>query len=94
MILLNSEIIEIKKIMRSYKDLHNSLNLYEKKLEEFLNSEKKDPNEVTDLGLKIRICINNLTMERARELKFSQLLENKYGQGELDIATLEYKKIF
>jgi len=95
MILSNLEIIEIKEIMRSYKDLHDSLNLYEKKLEFFLNSERKDPNEVLELGSKIRSCINNLTEERERELRFSQSLEEKYGQGELDIATLEYKtKIF
>jgi hypothetical protein len=95
MILSNLEIIEIKEIMRSYKDLHDSLNLYEKKLEFFLNSERKDPNEVLELGSKIRSCINKLTEERERELRFSQSLEEKYGQGELDIATLEYKtKIF
>ena len=94
MILSNLEIIEIKEIMRSYKDLHDSLNLYEKKLEFFLNSERKDPNGVLELGSKIRSCINKLTEERERELRFSQSLEEKYGQGELDIATLEYKKIF
>lgn len=94
MILSNLEIIEIKEIMKSYKDLHDSLNLYEKKLDFFLNSERKDPNGVLELGSKIRSCINKLTEERERELKFSQSLEEKYGQGELDIATLEYKKIF
>ena len=94
MILSNLEIIEIKEIMRSYKDLHDSLNLYEKKLDFFLNSERKDPNGVLELGSKIRSCINKLTEERERELRFSQSLEEKYGQGELDIATLEYKKIF
>ena len=94
MILSNLEIIEIKEIMRSYKDLHDSLNLYEKKLEFFLNSERKDPNGVLELGSKIRSCINKLTEERERESRFSQSLEEKYGQGELDIATLEYKKIF
>ena len=95
MILSNLEIIEIKEIMRSYKDLHDSLNLYEKKMEFFLNSERKDPNGVLELGSKIRSCINKLTEERERESRFSQSLEEKYGQGELDIATLEYKtKIF
>ena len=95
MILSNSEIIEIKEIMESYKDLHDSLNLYEKNLEEFSNSEGKDPNGVLEIGSKIRSCINKLTEERERELKFSQALEEKYGQGELDITTLEYKtKIF
>ncbi len=95
MILSNSEIIEIKEIMKSYKDLHDSLNLYEKKLEEFSNSEGKDPNRVLEIGSKIRSCINKLTEEREREFKFSQALEEKYGHGELDLATLEYKtKIF
>ena len=94
MILSNLEIIQIKEIMRSYKDLHDSLNLYEKKLDFFLNSERKDPNGVLELGSKIRSCINKLTEERERELRFSQSLEEKYGQGELDIATLVYKKIF
>jgi hypothetical protein len=95
MILSNSEIIEIKEIMKSYKDLHDSLNLYEKNLEEFSNSEGKDPNRVLEIGSKIRSCINKLTEEREREFKFSQALKEKYGQGELDITTLEYKtKIF
>ena len=77
--------------MKSYKDLHDSLNLYEKKLEGFSSSEDKNPEYVLELGSKIRNCISKLTEERERETNLSKKLESKYGPGELDIHTLEYK---
>ncbi len=91
MILSNSEIVEITSIMKSYKELHDSLNLYEKKLEGFTSSGEKDPAYILDLGSKIRNCISKLTEERERENNLSKMLEEKYGPGDLDVNTLEYK---
>jgi len=91
MILSNLEIVEITSIMKSYKELHDSLNFYEKKLEVFTSSGEKDPVYILDLGSKIRNCISKLTEERQRENNLSKMLEEKYGPGDLDVNTLEYK---
>ena len=39
----------------------------------------------------IKDCINRLNSERDKEKNLLSDLEKKYGKGEIDLATLEYK---
>lgn len=93
MILSQSEVLEIKEIMGSYKNLHDSLDLYEKNLESISTSET-DPGYILELGSKIRSCVDKLAKEREKESLLYRKLEEKYGPGELDVMTLEYKTVY
>jgi hypothetical protein len=83
---------KIKSIINNYKSIHQELNSYEKRLENMsLGIEEKLEDEIFLVGSKIKKCIKKLEDERILERKFYSSLEKKYGPGELDINTLEYK---
>ena len=87
---------KIKSRINNYRSIHQELNFYEKRLENMSSGiEEKLEDESLLVGGKIKRCIKKLEDERILERKFYASLEKKYGPGELDIATLEYKtKIF
>jgi hypothetical protein len=92
MILSEIEISQITSIMNNYRSIHNDLNLYEKSLNILeMDREEKDLDLVHSLGTKIRESVSRLNKERENEKDFFNLLSTKYGPGELDTNTLEYK---
>lgn len=89
--LSNHEKIAIQSIMNIYRKIHDSLNFYEKRLDELSNSNQKDAKEISYLGSKIRSCIDRLKKEREREHLLFKKMERKYGPGSFDPMNFEYK---
>jgi len=86
------EINQIGSIMNNYRSIHESLNFYEKNLGLMENGTiKKSKEEISSLGLKIKESISKLQQERAKEKDFFGFLEQKYGPGQFDVETFEYK---
>ena len=86
------EINQIGSIMDNYRSIHDSLNYYEKSLVMMENdSTQKTPDEIHSLGLKIKESISKLKQERDKEKDFFNFLKTKYGPGEFDVETFEYK---
>jgi hypothetical protein len=86
------EINQIGSIMDNYRSIHDSLNYYEKSLVLMENdSTQKTPDEIHSLGLKIKESIFKLKQERDKEKDFFNFLKTKYGPGEFDVETFEYK---
>ncbi len=80
-------------IVNNYRAIHDELNSYEKTLNGMSsNLEEKTEESIFYIRNKIKKCIDKLEFQRAEEKKFYQKLEKKYGPGELDINTLEYKR--
>lgn len=52
---------------------------------------KKSNEEISLIGLKIKENISKLQQERAKEKDFFGFLEEKYGPGQFDVETFEYK---
>jgi len=90
--LSTEEILDLKKIMENYRYIHEELNSYEKELDKIsTESIDKDPQEILKIGNEIRKCVEKLNGQRESEKIFLMSLENKYGPGELNPVTLEYK---
>ena len=52
---------------------------------------KKSKEEISSLSVKIKESISKLQQERAKEKDFFGFLEQKYGPGQFDVETFEYK---
>jgi hypothetical protein len=91
-----SEKEKIVLMVNNYRSIHDELNSYEKTLDRMTtNLEEKNEESIFSIRNGIKKCLDNLEFQRFEEKKFYDYLADKYGQGELDIATLEYKtKIF
>ena len=90
--LTKTEITQIGSIMNNYRSIHESLNFYEKNLGLMESGTiKKSGEEISSLGLKIKESISKLQQERAKEKDFFGFLEQKYGPGQFDVETFEYK---
>jgi len=90
--LTKTEISQIGSIMNSYRSIHESLNFYEKNLVLMEKGNiEKSRDEITSLGIKIKDSISKLQQERAKEKDFFCFLEQKYGPGQFDTETFEYK---
>ena len=90
--LTKTEIAQIGSIMNNYRSVHESLNFYEKNLglmEKGIIEKNRD--EISSLSIKIKETISKLQQERAKEKDFFGLLEQKYGPGQFDVETFEYK---
>jgi hypothetical protein len=85
----NIEKIELIEIIENYRILHKELDSYEQDLHN-IQSGKSD-KEISKVGGMIKDCINRLNSERNKEKDLLSDLEKKYGKGEIDLATLEYK---
>jgi hypothetical protein len=46
-----------------------------------------------DFSDKAQSLLNDLESKRAEELNFLETLTDKYGEGQIDIFTLKWKKI-
>lgn len=78
--------------MENFKKIHSELNHFEKVLESMEKKEiAKTPSLIAETRKKIEDCISRLYVEREKEKKLFSELEAKYGPGELDLNTLEYK---
>jgi hypothetical protein len=86
----NIEKIELVSIIENYRILHSELDSYEQDLHN-IQSGKSDKG-VSSIGMMIKDCINRLNSERRKEQNLLSDLEKKYGKGEIDLATLKYKK--
>jgi hypothetical protein len=76
----------------NYKSIHQELNSYEKSLENMTKGvEEKTEDKISYMGVKIKECISKLEQERKTEKEFFLLIQEKYGPGEFDIETFEYK---
>ena len=53
--------------------------------------EEKTEDKISYMGVKIKECISKLEQERKTEKEFFLLIQEKYGPGEFDIETFEYK---
>lgn len=90
--LTKTEISQIGSIMDNYRSIHESLNFYEKNLGLMENGTmKKSKEEISSLSVKIKESISKLQQERAKEKDFFGFLEQKYGPGQFDVETFEYK---
>jgi hypothetical protein len=90
--LTKTEISQIGSIMNSYRSIHESLNFYEKNLVLMEKGNiEKSRDEITSLGIKIKDSISKLKQEREKEKDFFDFLKTKYGPGEFDVETFEYK---
>jgi len=85
----NIEKIELVGIIENYRIMHVELDSYEQHLHN-IQSGKSD-QEISSIGEMIKNCINRLNSERNKEKNLLSDLEKKYGKGEIDLATLEYK---
>ena len=72
-----SELNEVKGIIKNYADLGDELRDVEKQISILLAKE----NEIRE----------RLTSNRQREFKFSEDIRKKYGDGFLNVETLEYQ---
>jgi|694.fasta_scaffold07185_11 GTPase involved in cell partitioning and DNA repair len=83
---------KIRSIVDNYKSIHQELNSYEKSLENMTKGvEEKTEDKISYMGVKIKECISKLEQERKTEKEFFLLIQEKYGPGEFDIETFEYK---
>jgi hypothetical protein len=83
---------KIRSIVDNYKSIHQELNSYEKSLENMTKGvEEKTENKISSMRIKIKECISKLEQERKTEKEFFLLIQEKYGPGEFDIETFEYK---
>jgi len=90
--LTNVEINEIGLIIENYRSIHQELNSYEKDLENMTSGkEEKTEEKISSVGSKIKECISRLEQERKMEKEFFLIIQEKYGPGEFDIETFEYK---
>jgi GTPase involved in cell partitioning and DNA repair len=83
---------KIRSIIDNYKSIHQELNSYEKSLENMTKGvEEKTENKISSMSIKIKECISKLEQERKTEKEFFLLIQEKYGPGEFDIETFQYK---
>jgi hypothetical protein len=66
-------------LSKTYKKLHSDIGEIEKMMKDFSD--------------KAQILLNDLKSKRAEELNFLETLTDKYGDGQIDIFTLKWKKI-
>lgn len=84
---------QIKKMMDNYKNIHQELDHYQKILERMSSGvEEKNENTISIIRNKIEACIRRLENERISESNFYKSLKEKYGPGEFDTQTFEYKR--
>jgi hypothetical protein len=87
------EIEKIKSIMTNYREIHDELSSYEKELDRMSENEsEKNENRIIHLGNKIKSCIKSLNIQRTDEKSMYVELEKKYGPGQIDVKTFEYKR--
>jgi hemerythrin-like domain-containing protein len=83
---------KIKAIMDNFRIIHSELSIYENLLTSIEKGDaEKNPELIKETGSKIRSCIERLKEEREKEKILFSEMESKYGPGELDMNTLEYK---
>ena len=92
MTLSKEEIFQIESIVQDYRSIHKDLSYYESSLERLEKGlDEKSEERVRDLGFKIKSCIESLNQKRILEKEFLSSISEKYGPGEIDIQTLQYK---
>jgi lipopolysaccharide biosynthesis regulator YciM len=78
--------------MNNFRIIHAELNSYESTLNSMEKGIiEKTPELVKETGDKVRRCIERLQEEREKEKNLFKKIESKYGPGELDMNTFEYK---
>lgn len=83
---------KIKSIVDNYRSIHQELSFYEKNLENMTSGkEEKTESKISSMGIKIKECISKLEQERKTEKEFFLIIQEKYGPGEFDIETFQYK---
>jgi hypothetical protein len=83
---------KIRSIIENYRSIHKDLNSYEKNLENMVSGiEEKTEEKISSVGSKIKECISKLEQERKTEKEFFLFIQEKYGPGEFDIETFQYK---
>lgn len=89
----STELFEVKSLVENYKKIHHDLSAYENMLDSMEKGLiQKDAYQISLIGNRIKESVNFLESERNREKRFYQNLEKKYGPGEFNIQTFEYKK--
>ena len=83
---------KIRSIIDNYRSIHQELNSYEKNLENMTwGFEEKTKEKISSIGNKIKECISKLEQERKTEKEFFLVIQEKYGPGEFDVETFQYK---
>jgi len=89
----STELFEVKSLVENYKKIRQDLSAYESMLDSMEKGLiQKDAYQISLIGNRIKESVNFLESERNREKRFYQNLEKKYGPGEFNIQTFEYKK--
>jgi hypothetical protein len=83
---------KIRSIIDNYRSIHQELSFYEKNLENMASGiEEKTEERISLIGSKIKEGILKLEQERKKEKELFLLIQEKYGPGEFDIETFQYK---
>ena len=86
------EKIKVKEIIDNFRNIHAELNFYESSLTSMEKGlTEKRSEKIKELGDNIKKCIERLYKEREKERKLLGEMEIKYGPGEIDLNTFEYK---
>lgn len=88
----NKEKKIIKSIIKNYRSMRSELESYENILTEIENGNlKKEFNLIKETGDKIKSCIERLNKQREDERNFFYGIAEKYGPGDFNPVTFEYK---
>jgi hypothetical protein len=102
MVLNETEKIEILKIIKEYKLIHQYFSIIENKIMIIKNKRKlvKNIEDIEEIEKEIGLLsiekdnlINRLEINRITEDSFGKYLKNTYGNGSLNLKKLEYEKI-
>lgn len=78
--------------MDNFRIIHEELNSYESTLNSMERGIiEKTPELVKETGDKVRRCIERLQEEREKEKDLFKKMESKYGPGEFNMNTFQYK---
>ena len=79
-------------LIQEYTKIHANIEKYEDQLDRLESKLRvKDSEKLYELEYSIKLEVEKLATFRNVELEFWDAIEKKYGPGEFDPATLEYK---
>lgn len=81
--LLKDEVEQIHTIISEFTALHKEFDSYETELENMQKKQSEILEKLTSVNEKI-------TELRAKEMNLIQTIKEKYGEGSLDLETMEY----
>jgi len=79
-------------LIQEYTKIHSNIDYYEDQLDKLQSKLKtSDSEKIYEMEYDIKVEVERLATFRNVELEFWDEIEKKYGPGEFDSNTLEYK---